>query len=160
MNTGYIESPIGFVIIKEENEVICSINFSELKPDVNHQSYILEQAKNQLIAYFNGDLKDFSFPIAQVGTDFQQNVWQALSSLKYAEVISYTQLANKLKNLLAIRAIAAANGKNKIMIAIPCHRVIGMAGEMTGYAGGIWRKKWLLEHEAKISGIGQSKMDF
>ncbi len=160
MTTGYIKSPIGFVIIKEENGAVCEICFSESEPDFNDDNELLGQAKNQLRAYFEGSLKAFDFPIAQNGTDFQQKVWQTLSALKYAEVISYTQLAKKMKNILAIRAIAAANGKNKIMIATPCHRVVGMAGEMTGYAGEIWRKKWLLEHEAKVAGIGQSKIDF
>jgi len=160
MSTAYFESPLGFVVIKEENDAICSIDFSDVRPEENEDSDVLSLAKNQLTAYFEGNLKQFSFPITQPGTDFQLSVWNTLSLLRYAEVISYTQLANKMNNLLAIRAIAAANGKNKLMIVIPCHRVVGMAGEMTGYAGGIWRKKWLLEHEAKIAGIGQSKIDF
>lgn len=159
MSIGYLESPLGFIVIKEENNAICSIDFSD-QPKENDNSNLLKLAKQQLTAYFEGNLKQFSFPIKQAGTEFQQNVWNTLSSLRYAEVITYTQLANKMNNLLAIRAIAAANGKNKLMIVIPCHRVIGMDGEMTGYAGSIWRKRWLLEHEAKTAGIGQSKMDF
>lgn len=160
MNTGYIESPLGFVIIKEQNDAICLIDFSEEKLEEGEETVVLMDAKKQLELYFKGDLKHFNFPITQPGTAFQQLVWQNLSSIAFAEVISYTTLAVRMKNLPAIRAIAAANGKNRIMIAVPCHRVIGMAGEMTGYAGGIWRKQWLLEHEAKIAGIGQSKLAF
>jgi methylated-DNA-[protein]-cysteine S-methyltransferase len=160
MSTAYIESPLGFVVIKEEDHAVSGIDFSEVRPELNEDSELLNQVKNQLTAYFEGNLRQFDFPIKQAGTAFQQEVWNTLSLLRYAEVISYTQLANKMNNLLAIRAIAAANGKNKLMIVIPCHRVVGIAGEMTGYVGGIWRKKWLLEHEAKIAGIGQSKMFF
>lgn len=158
MNIQAFESKIGFVIVKEENNVICEISFADTMQESGTQTAVLALAIEELKQYFNGDLKSFTFPIKQNGTDFQQQVWSILQELNFAEVISYTTLAIRMKNLLAIRAIAAANGKNKIMIAVPCHRVVGMAGELTGYAGGLWRKQWLLEHEAKIAGIGQTKL--
>lgn len=158
MNIQAFESPLGFVIIKEENNAICEISFADTPQESGTQTAVLALAIEELKQYFNGDLKSFTFPIKQSGTDFQQQVWSTLQELNFAEVISYTTLAIRMKNLLAIRAIATANGKNKIMIAIPCHRVVGMAGELTGYAGGLWRKQWLLEHEAKVAGIGQTKL--
>lgn len=158
MNIQAFESPIGFVIVKEEEQAICEISFADTMQESGTQTAVLALAIEELKQYFNGDLKSFTFPIKQSGTDFQQQVWSTLQELNFAEVISYTTLAIRMKNLLAIRAMAAANGKNKIMIAIPCHRVVGMAGELTGYAGGLWRKQWLLEHEATVAGIGQTKL--
>jgi methylated-DNA-[protein]-cysteine S-methyltransferase len=87
-------------------------------------------------------------------------VWQNLLSIDYGTTISYAQLSNQMKSPLAIRAIASANGKNNLLIVVPCHRVIGSDGSLTGYAGGLWRKQWLLEHEATTLGIGQIKMPF
>jgi methylated-DNA-[protein]-cysteine S-methyltransferase len=158
MNVQSIESPLGFVIIKEEGQAICEISFADTPQENGAKTDVLTLAVTELQQYFNGDLKSFTFPIKQSGTDFQQQVWSTLQELNFAEVISYTTLAIRMQNLLAIRAIAAANGKNKIMIAVPCHRVVGMAGELTGYAGGLWRKQWLLEHEAKIAGVGQTRL--
>ncbi|KHJ37378.1 methylated-DNA--protein-cysteine methyltransferase [Pedobacter glucosidilyticus] len=158
MNVQSMESPLGFVIIKEEDQAICEISFADVPEENGTKTDVLTLALTELQQYLDGDLKSFTFPIKQSGTDFQQQVWSTLQELNFAEVISYTTLAIRMQNLLAIRAIAAANGKNKIMIAVPCHRVVGMAGELTGYAGGVWRKQWLLEHEAKIAGIGQTKL--
>ena len=94
----------------------------------------------------------------QIGTDFQKNVWKELQKIDPGKPITYAALAKRMKNPLAIRAIASANGKNNLLIAIPCHRVIGSNGELIGFAAGLWRRKWLLEHEARITMNGQSRL--
>ncbi|WGU68998.1 methylated-DNA--[protein]-cysteine S-methyltransferase [Capnocytophaga canimorsus] len=101
--------------------------------------------------YFKGELKEFSIPLDLTGTPFQQKVWRILQQIPYGKTISYKEQAQKYRDNKAIRAIASANGKNKISIIIPCHRVIGSNGNLIGYAGGIWRKKKLLELEQNIT---------
>ena len=115
-------------------------------------------AVEQLDEYFAGKRKVFDFPFRQAGSDFQQEVWQCLLTIGYGKTISYLQQSKLMKNPLAIRAIASANGKNHLAIIVPCHRVIGSDGGLTGYAGGMWRKKWLLEHEARVMGSGQTSL--
>lgn len=112
------------------------------------------------MAYFAGKRMNFDFPMVQTGTDFQQKVWEELSKINAGIPISYAALAKRMKNPLAIRAIASANGRNNLMIAIPCHRVIGSNGDLVGFSAGLWRKKWLLEHEAKITSAGQTTLTF
>lgn len=119
---------------------------------------LLRKAAEQLDEYFAGERKEFDLPIKQPGSQFQQNVWQCLLTIGYGKTISYQQQSRIMNNPLAIRAIAANNGKNDLAIIVPCHRVIGSDGSLTGYAGGLWRKKWLLEHEARISGVGQTSL--
>ncbi len=111
----------------------------------NHK--LLDQTAQQLDAYFKGDLKKFDLPLQLIGTDFQKSVWNELQSIYYGTTCSYISLSRKLKNEKAIRAVASANGANAISIIIPCHRIIGADGSLTGYAGGIKAKKKLLEHE-------------
>lgn len=112
---------------------------------------LLIQCIEQLIQYFNGQLQRFQLPLNQPGTVFQKEVWNELTQIPFAKTISYLELARRTGDSKATRAVANANGKNNIAIIVPCHRVIGSNGELTGYAGGLWRKKWLLEHEAKIA---------
>lgn len=112
---------------------------------------LLIQCIEQLIQYFNGQLQRFQLPLNQPGTVFQKEVWIELTQIPFAKTISYLELARRTGDSKATRAVANANGKNNIAIIVPCHRVIGSNGELTGYAGGLWRKKWLLEHEAKIA---------
>ncbi|MBL4674961.1 MAG: methylated-DNA--[protein]-cysteine S-methyltransferase [Mucilaginibacter sp.] len=119
---------------------------------------VLNEAIKQLDEYFDGTRKEFDLPLKQPGSDFQQEVWQELLRIPYGTTITYGQQSQKMQNPLAIRAIAAANGRNHLWIVVPCHRVIGANGSLTGYAGGIWRKKWLLEHEARVLGIGQTTL--
>ncbi|HSM63322.1 MAG TPA: methylated-DNA--[protein]-cysteine S-methyltransferase [Gillisia sp.] len=107
----------------------------------------LEAAVDQLKSYFSGELMDFTFKMNPSGTEFQKQVWQALNKIPYGETRSYLQLSKELGNVKAIRAVAAANGKNPLWIVTPCHRVVGSDGSLTGYAGGLWRKKWLLDFE-------------
>jgi methylated-DNA-[protein]-cysteine S-methyltransferase len=157
----YHQTPLGTARITETDGFINSISI--LDHGANEEqatSLVLEQAAKQLDEYFAGARKEFDLPIKQQGTAFQQLVWDELMNIGYAKTITYTQQSGRMQNPLAIRAIAAANGKNHLWIVVPCHRVIGASGELTGYAGGLWRKKWLLEHEAKIAGVGQTQLSF
>ncbi|MEO6522322.1 MAG: methylated-DNA--[protein]-cysteine S-methyltransferase [Mucilaginibacter sp.] len=155
------QTPLGTARITETGGFISAISILDNNPDEEQTtSPVLKQATKQLDEYFAGTRKEFDFPIKQQGTDFQQMVWNELMNIGYAKTISYTQQSERMKNPLAIRAIAAANGKNNLWVVVPCHRVIGASGDLTGYAGGLWRKKWLLEHEAKVAGVGQTKLAF
>ena len=110
----------------------------------------LKDVAKQLYEYFQGHRKEFSLKLNPQGTDFQKSVWEALVEIPYGKTVSYMDLSKKLGDIKAIRAVAAANGKNPIWIIIPCHRVIGSDGSLTGYAGGLHRKKWLLDHESPL----------
>jgi methylated-DNA-[protein]-cysteine S-methyltransferase len=157
MYSSNLHSPIGILLIEADEVSVRSIQFVE--NEIRQvPSELTEWAKIELSAYFEGKLSTFTFPMQQNGRPFQKGVWQELQQIKPGHPISYTELAKKLQNPLAIRAIAASNGKNKILIAIPCHRVIGSKGDLVGYAGGLWRKQWLLDHEAKMTGIGQASL--
>lgn len=109
---------------------------------------LLQEIAVQIQQYFSGSLKNFSVPLDFVGTDFQQRVWRILQTIPYGKILSYAEQAAKLGNPKAVRAVAAANGRNKISIIVPCHRVIGSNGTLTGYAGGLSRKQFLLELES------------
>lgn len=152
-----LETPLGLMIVKSTGEDLSFIGFDiddyELNP-----SNSTELVKLQMQEYFNGERLNFDFTLQQPGSEFQKSVWTELTKIEAGKPISYAALSRKMNSPLAIRAIAAANGKNKLMIAVPCHRVIGSNGDLVGYAAGLWRKKWLLEHEAKITGMGQSVM--
>jgi methylated-DNA-[protein]-cysteine S-methyltransferase len=145
------DSPIGVLEIAGTNEAICSIMFSERDIITNimqdETPRVLEHCHNQLDEYFKGERTDFTFPYKYEGTDFQKTVWSTLTSIPYAETGSYKEIAVSIGNEKAIRAVGSANGKNKLSIVIPCHRIIGSNGKLTGYAGGLWRKEWLLQHE-------------
>ncbi|AXI10981.1 methylated-DNA--[protein]-cysteine S-methyltransferase [Oceanobacillus sp. 143] len=145
------QSPVGIIEIIGNQEAIHSILFSEKDKLENFlhadTPQVLEECYNQLEEYFHGKRRDFSFSYEVEGTDFQKNVWKALTDIPYAETGSYKDIAVSIGNEKAIRAVGSANGKNKLSIIIPCHRIIGSNGKLTGYAGGLWRKEWLLEHE-------------
>jgi methylated-DNA-[protein]-cysteine S-methyltransferase len=116
---------------------------------------ILQICLTQLDEYFQGDRQVFTIPTEQSGTVFQQQVWQQLSQISYGETRSYSDIARQIGNRTAVRAVGAANGRNQLWLVIPCHRVIGSNGQLSGYAGGVWRKQWLLEHEqARLSHSG------
>ncbi|MDQ3682944.1 MAG: methylated-DNA--[protein]-cysteine S-methyltransferase [Bacteroidota bacterium] len=159
MSTAYYQSPVGLLIIKTDNGYINAISFSEESqaPTASEQLSSLQQkCIQQLNEYFTGTRKMFDLPIKQAGTNFQIKVWQQLSTIPYGRTISYMDLAKKLGDIKIIRAAGTANGKNNLAIVCPCHRVIGSDHKLVGYAGGLWRKKWLLEHEAKHhSGVQQ-----
>jgi methylated-DNA-[protein]-cysteine S-methyltransferase len=147
METSYFKTPLGIAkIVGDENGIsVISIadegTVSETVPEV------LQDAVSQLNDYFEGKRTDFDFKLNPQGTEFQQKVWNALLEIPFGKTCSYMDLSKKLGDVKAIRAVASANGKNPLWIVVPCHRVIGTDGSLTGYAGGLWRKKWLLEHE-------------
>ncbi|OLY94833.1 methylated-DNA-[protein]-cysteine S-methyltransferase [Cnuella takakiae] len=146
-------SPIGTIDMQATNEGITLLGFVENAEEVfDTSNSILEQACIQLTEYFNGQRIQFEVPLAQSGTAFQKDIWQLLSQIPFGTTTSYHALAQTYGDVKAIRAIASANGKNNIAILVPCHRVIGSNGELTGFAWGLERKRWLLEHEARLSG--------
>lgn len=145
--TIFINSPLGITkIVGDENgiSVISVLSEGELSIKIPDE---LQEAVSQLQEYFEGKRKNFDFKLNPKGTDFQQKVWQELLNIPFGKTMSYMDLSKKLGDVKAIRAVASANGKNPLWIVVPCHRVIGTDGSLTGYAGGLWRKKWLLEHE-------------
>jgi methylated-DNA-[protein]-cysteine S-methyltransferase len=161
METTYHKTPVGTARIIEEDGFITSISIRDEEfLTETPKSPVLIIAIQQLDEYFAGDRKVFDLPIKQKGTDFQQQVWDELMKIDYGKTISYLQQSKLMNNPLGIRAIAAANGKNNLWVVVPCHRVIGSDGSLTGYAGGLWRKQWLLKHEAKVLGVGQTTLDF
>ena len=149
METAYINSPLGITKIVGDEDGIAVISVSDV--GTNEVSVeipnVLKEAVSQLKEYFEGKRTDFNLKLKPQGTEFQQKVWKALLEIPYGKTISYMDQTKKLGDIKAIRAVASANGKNPLWIVVPCHRVIGTNGSLTGYAGEIWRKKWLLEHE-------------
>jgi methylated-DNA-[protein]-cysteine S-methyltransferase len=157
----YHRTPVGIALIMADDTHIIKVSIrDDAVEETSTEHPILIEAIKQLDEYFNGDRRDFDLPINQPGSDFQQQVWQELLRIPYGKTITYGRQSANMKNPLAIRAIAAANGKNNLWVIVPCHRVIGSNGSLTGYAGGLWRKQWLLEHEARVTGIGQIKLAF
>lgn len=151
-------SPIGRIKIVANKDCIHTLTFIEdndsIAPlEVNERPDVIHQCIDELIEYFNGTRTKFTIPIHQEGTDFQQKVWKELYEVPFAKTMSYAELAKKLGDPKVIRAAASANGKNKIAIIVPCHRIIGSDRNLTGYAWGLARKKWLLQHEFRI-GLG------
>jgi methylated-DNA-[protein]-cysteine S-methyltransferase len=147
MKTAFINSPLGIIKIQgDENgiSIISVLSEGVLSTKIPKE---LQEAVSQLQEYFEGKRKDFDFKLNPKGTAFQKKVWQELLNIPFGKTMSYMDLSKKLSDVKAIRAVASANGKNPLWIVVPCHRVIGTDGSLTGYAGGLWRKKWLLEHE-------------
>lgn len=155
IQTTYYHSPIGLLKISATEDYISEVSFYDKVERVDGKkknlSPMLIQGIEQLIQYFNGERRSFELPIHQQGTPFQQEVWSELMIIPYAKTISYLELARRTGDTKATRAVAAANGKNNVSIIVPCHRVIGSNKELVGYSGGLWRKKWLLEHEVKVA---------
>ena len=167
IKTVIIETPLGEMVAGATDEGICLLEFidrrmlpTEYKDLTRLLKTTLEQGDNihlkslrkQLDKYFSGELKEFTIPLVTPGTDFQQAVWKELLEIPYGTTRSYQEQANVLRRSDSVRAVANANGMNRISIIIPCHRVIGSNGRLTGYGGGLKRKKWLLDHEKKYSG--------
>lgn len=152
--TTYYHSPVGILKISGADQYISEVSFHDTSQKAEggkNISPMLINCIEQLIQYFNGERRHFELPLNQPGTPFQQEVWNHLLTIPFAKTISYLDLAKMTGDTKATRAVANANGKNNIAIIVPCHRVIGSNRELTGYAGGLWRKKWLLEHEMKIA---------
>ncbi len=151
----YYESPVGLLKIAGTDLCITELSFVDNKDQIKYGepglSDVMHQCTEQLIEFFAGERKKFTLPVHQEGTEFQQKVWSELLNIPYGRTINYMDLAKKMGDPKVIRAAAATNGKNKIAIIVPCHRVIGSDRSLVGYAGGLWRKKWLLDHEFKIA---------
>lgn len=149
MEEAYLTTPLGTAKVEGDTAGVRSIVVLDT---VEKQSAIipecLQEVAYQLQEYFEGSRTAFDLVLNPEGTDFQKRVWRALMEIPHGTTLSYLQLSKKLGDANAIRAVAAANGKNPLWIVVPCHRVIGSDGSLTGYAGGLHRKKWLLEHES------------
>ena len=147
METAYIKTPLGIATIKGNENGITVIAIADEGIVSQVIPSVLQEAVTQLQEYFDGQRTHFDFKMNPIGTKFQQKVWKGLCEIPFGKTMSYLELAKQLGDVKAIRAVASANGKNPLWIVVPCHRVIGTDGSLTGYAGGLWRKKWLLEHE-------------
>mgnify|MGYP006165675905 CR=1 FL=1 len=148
MFTQFIDSPLGAVKISATASGISEVLFTDVAT-TGEPSALTQLAATQLQAYFAGTLQQFTLPLAATGTVFQQHVWQALCQVPFGTTCSYSDIARSVSNVKAVRAVGAANGRNPIAIVVPCHRVIGANGTLTGYAGGLERKAWLLKHEQR-----------
>ena len=149
----YLQSPIGWVEISGIKNAVTSVNFvMDRDEDSTELPEVVIACKQQLEEYFRGKRREFSIKVKPEGTDFQKSVWSQLEKIKYGETKSYGDIARQMKDVNASRAVGHANGKNPVGIIIPCHRVIGESGKLTGYAGGMWRKQWLLDLEGNVSG--------
>ncbi len=159
--TAYYQSPVGILEISSRGDAISAVLFVNsrkgaqlVEDELNFAkpgASVIQACFAQLDEYFEGKRTQFSFPLLQEGTAFQQSVWKELGNIPYGRTISYLELSKRLGNVKAIRAVGTANGNNNISIIVPCHRVIGSNGSLVGYGGDLWRKKWLLEHEAKYA---------
>lgn len=149
----YLQSPIGWLEICGTTSSVTAINFRDEQgvTSKNIPDHI-NDCKNQLAEYFDGKRVTFDVKLNPDGTTFQQMVWSELQKINFGDTLSYGDIARKLNDDKLTRAVGNANGKNPIAVIIPCHRVIGENGSLTGYAGGMWRKKWLLEMEGRVSG--------
>lgn len=148
-----LKSPIGELVITSDGEAITSLMNEEHPLYENaksgtHKPQLFREAHKQLKEYFKGERMDFDLKLKTEGTEFQNKVWQALRKIQYGKTKSYGELAKSLKNANASRAIGSANSKNPISIIVPCHRVIGSNGKLTGFACGLNAKEWLLKHES------------
>jgi methylated-DNA-[protein]-cysteine S-methyltransferase len=149
METAFIKTPLGIAKLVGNQEGISEfivLNSEEVVTDVIPEE--LEDAVYQINEYFEGKREVFNLDLTPEGTDFQKKVWKALEEIPFGKTTSYLELSKTLGDAKAIRAVANANGKNPLWIIVPCHRVIGSDGSLTGYAGGLHRKRWLLEHES------------
>ncbi len=144
-----IKTPIGLCCIEATDDSITKIYFSD-QPVVVSPNRLTSLGAAQLAEYFSGVRQVFDLPLMPVGSVFQHNVWKRLAELPFGRTVSYSELSVRFGNPKAIRAIAAANAKNPLAIVVPCHRVIGADGALTGYAWGLDRKEWLLKHEEAL----------
>ncbi len=144
----YMDTPIGPIEITASDKGICSVYFVESKSETSNNNQWTTECRSQLHEYFYGNRHTFDLSFDQTGTAFQQEVWQALCSIPFGQLASYKDIANIIGNPKAVRAVGAANGRNPLTIIVPCHRIIGSNGTLTGYASGLTRKQWLLQHES------------
>lgn len=157
ISVAYYSSPVGILRITADEKVLRSISYvEEVLDDETPLTALLTRCINQFDEYFSGQRTDFDLPLHIEGTSFQQHAWESLKKIPYAETRSYAQQAQSIGSPKAVRAIGQANNRNPLSIVIPCHRVISSSGTLTGYAGGLDKKQWLLEHEQKHLSRGLS----
>ena len=142
-----MSTPIGTLLIQASARGITHVDFIDSEIPVDRPNMLTTACRQQLQAYFDGKRKVFDLPLDQQGTAFQKSVWNSLLKIPFGQAVSYRDIADMVNNRKAVRAVGAANGKNPIAIIVPCHRVIGADRTLTGYAGGLQCKAWLLEHE-------------
>lgn len=150
MNTyeTYYKSPLGPIKIVGSHDCILSLDFiDEELPGDSDLPFCLKACVKQIDEYFKGNRREFLLNLDPAGTDFQRMVWRQLEKIPFGQVVTYREIAGVIGNPKASRAVGSANGKNPISIIIPCHRVIGSNGSLTGYGGGLWRKEWLIKYE-------------
>ena len=147
MLTAYIKTPLGIATIIGDENGVSEISVSQEGEVSTIITAVLQEAVLQLQDYFEKKRTSFDIKINLKGTELQRKVWKGLLEIPFGKTMSYMELSKNMGDAKAIRAVASANGKNPLWIVVPCHRVIGADGSLTGYAGGLWRKKWLLEHE-------------
>lgn len=147
METAYVKTPLGIATIVGDKDGVSVISVDDHGEVSTEIPIILQEAVSQLQDYFEGKRTSFDFKLNPKGTEFQKKVWHSLVDIPFGKTRTYLEQSKILGDVKAIRAVASANGKNPLWIVVPCHRVIGSNGSLTGYAGGLWRKKWLLEHE-------------
>lgn len=150
LHYAYYDSPIGLVELGGNENALKSLYFVDERRADARSTALLERAVAQLREYFQSGRRDFDLPLEMEGTDFQQSVWNQLLTVDFGVTVSYMDIANALEKPKAIRAVGAANGQNPISVIVPCHRIIGSNGKLTGYGGGLWRKEWLLKHEGAL----------
>lgn len=147
LERAFFRSPVGYLEITGSVKGIRSVKFLDFRVRINRVPHSLRQCYDQLDEYFKGKRRHFDLPLDLDGSVFQMHVWKEMMNIPYGETMTYHELAGKSGYPKALRAVGAANGKNPLCVIVPCHRVIGSDGKLTGYAFGLWRKKWLLEHE-------------
>lgn len=157
----FIQSPVGILNVQVSEDYVHAVHFVDTDAGAeeiginsamaNDTSSLIHKCRRQLDEYFSGERTVFDLPLQQNGSAFQQQVWKGLTDIPFGKTISYLELSKRIGNVKAIRAVGTTNGRNSIAIIVPCHRVIGSDGSLTGYAGGLWRKKWLLNHEARYA---------
>ena len=147
MYTDYLTSPIGLIEIQASKKGVTKVNFVESASTPVSTNEVTKRCKKQLQEYFDSRREIFDLPLDPQGTDFQKSVWSALTKIVFGQTAPYAKIAKMINNPKAVRAVGAANGRNPVAIIVPCHRIIGSNGSLTGYAGGLDRKAWLLAHE-------------
>jgi methylated-DNA-[protein]-cysteine S-methyltransferase len=156
----FVKSPIGWLqILATDNFIVGVVFCAEDVVTESNTNDLTAKCVNQLIEYFEGKRKTFDLPLYQEGTDFQKKVWNYLTNIPPGNTVSYSDIAVVIGSENSTRAIGAANGKNKIAIVVPCHRVVGANGNLTGYVWEPWRKEWLLKHERKITNTNTELFD-
>ena len=149
LSAGYYSSPLGIIKVSYSARGITSLAFTNTWYSHARDDLFLQQCYLQLDAYFAGKLQEFDLTLDLRGTEFQLLVWKQLRTIPFGHTVTYQEVADAIGKPGAVRAVGHANGQNPVSIIVPCHRVVGSDGSLTGYAGGLWRKKWLLEHELK-----------